>query len=55
MPAPRELSQKIPCPQAKAGMQKPQGGGKIFSASPLGCAGGMVIDETEECNRDIYE
>ena len=28
MPAPRELSQQIPAPRAKARMQKPQGGGK---------------------------
>ena len=29
MPAPRELSQQIPAPRAKARMQKPQDGGKF--------------------------
>ena len=30
MPAPRELSQQISAPRAKARMQKPQGGGKFL-------------------------
>ena len=30
MPAPRELPQQIPTPQAKARMQKPHGGGKFL-------------------------
>ena len=39
MPAPRELSQQIPTPQAKAWMQKPQGGGKFFVQIPGGKRG----------------
>ena len=36
MPAPRELSQQIPAPRAKARMQKPQGGGKFLVQIPGG-------------------
>ena len=43
MPAPRELSQQIPAPQAKARMQKPQGGGKFLVQIP-GVRGGIVMD-----------
>ena len=39
MPTPRELPQQIPTPQAKAGMQKPQGGGKFFVQIPGVCGG----------------
>ena len=38
MPAPRELSQQI-LPQAKAEMQKPQGGGKFLVQIPGGARG----------------
>ena len=38
MPTPWELSQQIPVPRAKAGMQKPQGGGKLWFKS-RGCVG----------------
>ena len=48
MPAPRELSQQIPPPRAKARMQKPQGGGKFLVQIPGG-ARGMVMDETDTC------
>ena len=34
MLAPRELSQQIPAPRAKARMQKPQGGGKFLVQIP---------------------
>ena len=40
MPAPRELSQKIPAPRAKAGMQKPQGGVKFLVQIPGDARGG---------------
>ena len=40
MPAPRELSQQIPAPRAKARMQKPQGGGNILVQIPGGARGG---------------
>ena len=55
MPAPRKLSQQIPAPRAKANF--PQGGGKFFGANPLGCAGGMVIDEIDTLwlNRKLYQ
>ena len=50
MPAPRELSQQIPAPWAKARMQKPQGGGKFFGANPQGCTGeGLIKDEIDTC------
>ena len=49
MPAPREVSQQIPAPQAKAGMQKPQGGGKVLVQIPGGARGGMVMDEIDTC------
>ena len=48
MPAPRELSQQIPATQAKAWMQKPQGGGKFLVQIPGG-ARGMVMDEIDTC------
>ena len=41
IPVPRELPQQIPTPQAKARMQKPQGGGKFFGANPRGVRGGV--------------
>ena len=44
MPAPRQLSQQIPAPQAKARMQKPQGE----------CAGGMVMDEIDTCIKGVF-
>ena len=50
MPAPRELSQQIPAPRAKARMQKPQGGGK-FLVKSSGVSGGMVMDEIDTCIR----
>ena len=51
MPAPRELSQQILAQaQAKARMQKPQGGSKFFVQIPGGAWGGaIVIDETDTC------
>ena len=48
MPAPRELSQQILAPRAKARMQKPQGGGKFLVQIPGG-ARGMVMDEIDTC------
>ena len=39
MLAPRELSQQISTPQAKARMQKPQGGGKVLVQNPGGAWG----------------
>ena len=42
MPAPRELSQQIPAPWAKAGMQKPQGGSKFLVQIPGGARGGWL-------------
>ena len=39
MPTPRELSQQIPAPQAKARMQKPQGGGIFLVQIPGGARG----------------
>ena len=36
MPAPRELSQQIPAPRAKARMQKPQGESKFLVQIPGG-------------------
>ena len=42
MPAPRELSQQIPTPQAKARMQKPQGGGKFLVQILGGARGGWL-------------
>ena len=41
MPAPRELSQQIPVPspQAKARVQKPQGGSKVLVQIPEGVRG----------------
>ena len=50
MPAPRELSQQIPAPRAKARMQKPHGGGKFLVQIP-GVRGGMVMDEIDTCIR----
>ena len=38
-PSPRELSQQIPAPRAKARMQKPQGGGKFLVQIPRGARG----------------
>ena len=35
-------------PQAKAWMQKPQGGGKLFVQIPEG-AWGMIMDEIDTC------
>ena len=50
MPAPRELSQQIPAPWAKARMQKPQGVGKFLVQIPRGARGGeMVMDEIDTC------
>ena len=51
MPAPRELSQQIPAPPAKARMHKPQGGGKFLVQIPRGAGGGggMVMDEIDTC------
>ena len=49
MPAPRELCQQIPAPQAKARIQKPQGGGKFLVQIPGGARGGMVMDEIDTC------
>ena len=40
MPAPRELSQQIPAPWAKARMQKPQDGVKCLVQIPGGAGGG---------------
>ena len=40
MPAPRELSQQITVPRAKAWMQKSQGGGKLLVQIPGVCGGG---------------
>ena len=43
MPAPRELPQQIPTPQAKARMQQPQGGGTFLVQIPgVRGGGGMV-------------
>ena len=44
MPALRELPQQIPALRAKAGTQKPQGGGKFLVQIPRGA---MVMDETD--------
>ena len=44
MPALRELPQQIPALRAKAGTQKPQGGGKFLVQIP---GGAMVMDETD--------
>ena len=52
MPAPQELSQQIP--RAKARMQKPQGGGKFLVQIP-GVRGGMVMDETDTCIKQLFE
>ena len=49
MPAFRELSQQIPAPQAKAWMQKPQGGGKFLVQVSGGARGLMVMDEIDTC------
>ena len=49
MPAPRELPQQMPVPQAKARMQKLQGGGKFLVQIPTGAQGGMVMDEIDGC------
>ena len=53
MPAPRELSQQIPAPRAKAKMQKPQDGGKflvqIFGGARGGGGAGVVMDEIDIC------
>ena len=48
MPAPREIPQQIPAPQAKARMQKPQGGGKFLVKIPRG----MVMAKIDTCIRD---
>ena len=48
MSAPRELSQQIPSPRAKARMKKPRGGGK-FLVEISGGARGMVMDEIGTC------
>ena len=40
MPAPRDLPQNIPAPQAKIRMQKPQSGGKFSVQIPGGTRGG---------------
>ena len=42
MPAPRELSQQIPGPRAKARMQNLLDGGKFLVQIPQGCAGGWL-------------
>ena len=43
MPTPWELPQQIPAPQAKAWMQKPQGGGKFLVRFPRGEHGGRWL------------
>ena len=48
MPAPRELPLQMPALQAKARMQKPQGGGKCLVQIPGG-ARGVVMDEIDTC------
>ena len=48
-PAPRELCQQILAPQAKAGMQKPQGGGKCLVQILGDVRGQMVMDEIDTC------
>ena len=48
MLAPWELSQQISTPRAKAGTQKPQGGGKLLVQIPRG-VWGMVTDEIDTC------
>ena len=48
MPAPRELSQQIPAPWAKARMQNPQSGGKFLVQIPGG-ARGMAMNEIDTC------
>ena len=48
MPAPRELSQQIPAPRAKARMQSPRVGANCWCKSP-GVRGGMVMDEIDTC------
>ena len=49
MPAPRELSQQIPAPRAKARMQKPQSGGKFLVQISGGVRGEVVMDEIDTC------
>ena len=50
MPAPRELSQQIPAPRAKARMQKSQSVGKFLVQIPGDArGGGMVMDEIDTC------
>ena len=50
IPTPRELSQQISAPGAKASMQKPQGGGTFFmQIHGVHGGGGMVMDETDTC------
>ena len=49
MPTPRELPQEMPNPQAKARMQKPQGGGKCLVQIPGGALERMVMDEIDTC------
>ena len=52
---PRELSQQILAPQAKARMQKPGGGGKFLVQIPGGALGGMVMDEIDTCIREKFK
>ena len=47
MPAPQDLSQKIPAP-AKIGMQKPQSGGKFSVQIPRVCRG-MAMAKIDSC------
>ena len=56
MSAVRELPQKIPAPQAKAWMQKPQSGGKVLVQVPWGAweGGGVVMDEIDTCITNNY-
>ena len=47
MPAPRELPQQIHVPGQKLNTKCPWWG-QIFGGDPRGCAGRMVIDETDD-------
>ena len=50
MPAPRELFQQMPTPQAKARMLMPQGGDKFLVQISGGArGGGVVMDEIDTC------
>ena len=49
MPAPRDIPQKMPTPQAKIRMQKPQSGGEFSVQIPGGARGGMVMAKIDNC------